>query len=43
MSNDLDGVLAVEDIVDAISPAYLYRVDLVQVEVCNCTRDVCLG
>ena len=32
-SNDLYGVLTIKDIVDTITAAHLYRVDLVQVEI----------
>ena len=41
--NDLDGVLAVKHIVDAVAAAHLDRVDLVDVKFFQCLTDMIFG
>ena len=42
-SHDLDSMLTVEHIVDAVTAADFYRVDLQEVKICNGSADMLLG
>ena len=41
--DDLHRMLAIEDIVDPISTAYLHRVDLIQIKVCRSIQHMLFG